>query len=62
MLKYSIKQEVVDKHGNRGQIVDIAVTNGRIFYQVLLDKDWATGKADFMPEENLRRPPRQRAS
>tara|TARA_R100000697_G_C5339210_1_gene168586 strand:+ start:328 stop:516 length:189 start_codon:yes stop_codon:yes gene_type:complete len=62
MLKYSIKQEVVDNHGNRGQIVDIAVTNGRIFYQVLLDKDWITGKADFIPEENLRSPRKSRAS
>ena len=62
MMKYSLKQEVVDSHGNHGQIVDIAVSNGRIFYQVLLDKDWATGKADFIPEEKLRRPRRQRAS
>ena len=61
-MLYSIKQEVVDKHGNRGRIVDIAVTNGRIFYQVLLDKDWPTGKADFIPEENLRRLSHQRAS
>jgi hypothetical protein len=62
-MKYSLLQVVVDSRGNRGQIVDFKALDGQNFYQVLLDKDWATGKADFFPEENLRLPPRlQKAS
>jgi len=62
-MKYSLKQVVVDNRGNRGQIVDFKALDGQNFYQVLLDKDWATGKADFFPEENLRLPSRlQKAS
>jgi len=61
-MKYSLKQVVVDRRGNRGQIVNVASTNGRNFYQVLFDKDWGTGKADFFPEEQLFEEGRQRAS
>ena len=53
-MKYSIKQLVVDHRGNRGQIVNITHHNGRVFYQVLLDKDWITGKADYIPEDLLK--------
>lgn len=52
-MKYSLKQVVVDSRGNRGQVVDFESLDGRNFYQVLFDKDWNTGKADFIPEENL---------
>ena len=52
-MKYSIKQDVVDRKGNRGTIVASSESNGRVFYQVLMDKDWMTGKADFYPEEDL---------
>lgn len=52
-MKYSIKQDVVDTKGNRGTIVNASETRGGTFYQVLFDKDWSTGKADYVPEENL---------
>ena len=52
-MKYSIKQDVVDTKGNRGTIVNASETRGDAFYQVLFDKDWSTGKADYVPEENL---------
>lgn len=53
-MKYSIKQEVVDRRGNRGMIVDVVKTHGKVFYQVLFDKDWSTGVADFVPEKHLK--------
>ncbi len=52
-MKYSLLQVVVDNRGNRGQIVDFKALDGQNFYQVLFDKDWSTGKADYVPEENL---------
>jgi len=61
-MKYSIKQSVVDKRGNRGQIVNIATLHGRTFYQVLFDKDWSTGHADYVPEDQLFEDNRQKAS
>jgi len=59
-MKYSLKQVVVDRRGNRGQVVDFESLDGRNFYQVLFDKDWSTGKADFIPEDQLRLPPRRK--
>ena len=53
-MKYSIKQEVIDRRGNRGMIVDIVKAHGKVFYQVLFDKDWNTGAADFVPEKHLK--------
>jgi len=53
-MKYSIKQDVVDSRGNRGTIVSVyPAEDGKVFYQVLFNKDWATGKADYVPEEYL---------
>ena len=53
-MKYSIKQEVVDRKGNRGMIVDVVKVHGKVFYQVLFDKDWASGDADFLPEKYIK--------
>ena len=64
-MKYLLKQEVVDSRGNVGMIVDVRVSHGRAFYQVLFDRDWGTDKAaepDFLPEEYLRAKPARRAS
>ena len=62
-MKYSIKQDVVDSKGNRGTIVSVSSAHGKVFYQVLFDKDWTTGKADYIPEEYLYEvTSRQRAS
>ena len=61
-MKYSIKQDVIDSNGNRGTIVNVSESHGRFFYQVLFDKDWKTGKADYIPEESLSAIKRQRAS
>jgi hypothetical protein len=61
-MKYSIKQAVVDTRGNRGQIVNVSTSNGRTFYQVLFDKDWSTGRADFIPEDQLFADRNQKAS
>lgn len=52
-MKYHIMQTVVDSKGNRGQIVSMSFVKGRNFYQVLLDKDWDTGRADFYTEDSL---------
>ena len=62
-MKYSIKQNVVDSKGNRGTVVNVSEAHGKIFYQVLFDKDWLTGKAEYIPEEYLNAvTTRQRAS
>ena len=61
-MKYSIKQDVIDSNGNRGTIVNVSESHGRVFYQVLFDKDWTTGKADYIPEESLSAAKQQRAS
>ena len=61
-MKYSIKQDVVDSKGNRGTVVNVSEVHGKVFYQVLFDKDWLTGKADYIPEESLAAVKRQRAS
>jgi len=52
-MKYSIKQDVVDSKGNRGTVVNVAEDHGKVFYQVLFDKDWLTGEAEYIPEEYL---------
>ena len=52
-MKYSIKQDIVDTKGNRGTIVNVSNNTSAIYYQVLFDKDWATGKAEYISEENL---------
>tara|TARA_R100001377_G_scaffold71660_1_gene47312 strand:+ start:685 stop:930 length:246 start_codon:yes stop_codon:yes gene_type:complete len=52
-MKYSIKQDIVDTRGNRGTIVNVSNDTSAIYYQVLFDKDWATGKAEYISEENL---------
>ena len=62
-MKYSIKQDVVDSKGNRGTVVSVSEVHGKVYYQVLFDKDWTTGKADYIPEEYLYEvTSRQRAS
>ena len=52
-MKYLIKQDVVDNYGNRGTVVNTSESQGIIFYQVLFDKDWATGKAEYVSEEKI---------
>ena len=50
-MKYSIKQDIVDTKGNRGTIVNVSDSTSAIYYQVLFDKDWATGKAEYISKE-----------
>jgi len=52
-VEYSIKEIVYNSRGERGMIVNISQDNPE-FYQVLFDKDWLTGRADYIHRSNLR--------